>query len=152
MRLGLSQNALAKACGVSGVTQGHYELGRRAPDAIYLASLAGLGGDVAFVVTGVTSRPLDPDEAAFLTRFRAATAPVRAGVIALLSTVDVAASRDAASSPAIPKATAGRTVHFHGDANATNVVNGDQHIAGDQVVGGAGLPRPRPQAKPRKSR
>lgn len=51
-RLGLNQQQLADKLGISKTTQFNYEKGTRTPDALYLAQLAQLGGDVLFVVTG----------------------------------------------------------------------------------------------------
>ncbi len=51
-RLGLSQAALAQNTGVSKLTQLKYESAQSHPNAPYLASIAKLGGDVLFVITG----------------------------------------------------------------------------------------------------
>ncbi|WP_036662663.1 helix-turn-helix transcriptional regulator [Pandoraea sp. SD6-2] len=51
-RLGMSQQALADACGVGLRSQQNYEKGERSPDAQYLASLADTGADVLYVLTG----------------------------------------------------------------------------------------------------
>lgn len=57
-RLGRSQSEVAEvvaAAGVPGATrqsQSLYEKGKRMPDAAYLAVVAGIGVDVAFVLTG----------------------------------------------------------------------------------------------------
>lgn len=52
-RLKLSQSAMAECGGIVKVTQLNYEMGRRAPDAAYLALVAGAGVDVLYVVTGM---------------------------------------------------------------------------------------------------
>ena len=73
--LGLSQQALADACGISARSQRNYESGERLPDAAYLAAIAALGADVLFVLTGQRSRPasasaeLRPDQAALLDNY-----------------------------------------------------------------------------------
>jgi transcriptional regulator with XRE-family HTH domain len=73
--LGLSQQALADACGISARSQRNYESGERSPDAAYLAAIAALGADVLFVLTGQRSQPvpatatLRPDQAALLDNY-----------------------------------------------------------------------------------
>jgi transcriptional regulator with XRE-family HTH domain len=51
-RLGLSQEALATACGVTRRTQVNYERDVHPPAVVYLDKLAGLGVDTEFVMTG----------------------------------------------------------------------------------------------------
>lgn len=55
-RLKMTQEDFATACGVARRAQTAYEAGTRYPDARYLALAASLGVDIAFVVTGTTSR------------------------------------------------------------------------------------------------
>lgn len=50
--LGLSQAAMAEKCGIAARSQRNYESGERSPDADYLAALAGIGGDVIYILTG----------------------------------------------------------------------------------------------------
>jgi transcriptional regulator with XRE-family HTH domain len=57
-RLRLDQEPFAAAGGVKLVAQSNYETGKRAPDAEYLAGIAGLGVDVQYVLTGI--RTADP--------------------------------------------------------------------------------------------
>jgi transcriptional regulator with XRE-family HTH domain len=57
LRLGLTQEQLAKAGGVARSAQANYEKGERSPDAQYLAAVASAGVDVAFVVTGLRAVP-----------------------------------------------------------------------------------------------
>jgi transcriptional regulator with XRE-family HTH domain len=151
-RLRISQAALIARLGIAKSTQINYESDKRAPDALYLAALADAGMDVAYIVTGMRAGAVSAEERDVLARLRAAPRALRAGVVALLGTIEVPASESTTSSPASPTTTGHRTVHFHGDATATSVVNGDQHIAGDQVVGSAPPARPRAPSKPRKSR
>lgn len=56
-RLKLSQSALAECGGIVKVTQLNYEMGRRAPDAAYLARVALVGVDVLYVVMGMRTPP-----------------------------------------------------------------------------------------------
>ncbi|MGU9857074.1 helix-turn-helix domain-containing protein [Pseudomonas sp. LF245] len=51
-RLGLTQASLGAAGGVEVNAQGRYEAGVRVPRADYLASIAKVGVDVLYVVTG----------------------------------------------------------------------------------------------------
>lgn len=51
-RLGMTQTEFGALAGVTKATQINYETGRRAPDAGYLAAVAGVGLDVQFVVVG----------------------------------------------------------------------------------------------------
>lgn len=51
-RLGLSQDALAAACGVTRRTQVNYERDVHPPSVVYLDKLAALGVDTEFVMTG----------------------------------------------------------------------------------------------------
>lgn len=77
--LGLSQQALADACGISARSQRNYESGERSPDAAYLAAIAALGADVLFVLTGQRASgmsqsmsmgpQLRPDQAALLDNY-----------------------------------------------------------------------------------
>lgn len=75
-RLGLSQVALADACGVTMRSLRNYEKNDRQPDASFLASLASTGADVLYILTGQRSAaappapPLKPEEAALLDNYR----------------------------------------------------------------------------------
>lgn len=51
-RLGLSQEEFGRAGGVNRNSQANYEKGSRNPDAAYLASIAEVGVDVLYVLTG----------------------------------------------------------------------------------------------------
>jgi transcriptional regulator with XRE-family HTH domain len=63
LRLGLSQARLGSAGGVEVNAQGRYEKGIRIPRADYLASVANLGVDILFVVTGHRSQNGNVDSA-----------------------------------------------------------------------------------------
>lgn len=58
-RLGLSQVDFAKKAGCSRRSQSNYELNERAPDTDYLTEIGKIGVDVAYVVTGVRSKPVE---------------------------------------------------------------------------------------------
>ncbi len=59
-RLGYTQVQLAKLAGVSKTTQNYYDTGKRSPTADYLETVAGLGIDVLYVITG-TRTPMPAD-------------------------------------------------------------------------------------------
>ncbi|WP_334046567.1 helix-turn-helix transcriptional regulator [Burkholderia cepacia] len=85
-RLEMNQTQFAAIAGVGKTTQINYESGNRLPDAGYLASLAKIGLDVQYVVTGVRSSvALTPDERELVERFRAAPLPVKSAAIGALS-------------------------------------------------------------------
>lgn len=84
-RLGYNQTDFAALGGVQKNAQSNYEGDARRPDADYLAAIAKLGADVAFIVTGVASPTgVDPEEQAVLAGYRALDARGRAGVLALI--------------------------------------------------------------------
>ncbi|WP_157958285.1 LexA family transcriptional regulator [Salinicola sp. CR57] len=56
-RLNLSQTELGEAAGITKNTQRLYESDQRSPKADYLSTLANLGVDVQFVLTGLRSHP-----------------------------------------------------------------------------------------------
>ena len=58
-RLCLSQSLFAGKVGVSRMTQGNYETGKRSPDALYLWAAHESGVDVGYVVTGTRAAPPD---------------------------------------------------------------------------------------------
>lgn len=72
-RLRLSQPAVADAAGITKKTQIEYEKNRTPPDANYLASVAALGFDVSYIVTGMQmeNSARTPIELAFLRNCRA---------------------------------------------------------------------------------
>ena len=57
VRLGYKQEEFGILGGVNRNTQGSYERGDRNPDTIYLASIARIGVDVAYVITGSRALP-----------------------------------------------------------------------------------------------
>lgn len=72
-RLGMSQEEMGIAGGITRNTQSNYEKGVRSPDADYLAAVAAIGVDVQYVITGQRSglaASLASDEAALLDNYR----------------------------------------------------------------------------------
>lgn len=51
-RLGLTQQQFAELVGISRMTQGNYESGKRNPDARYLSHVSSAGVDVLYLATG----------------------------------------------------------------------------------------------------
>ncbi|WP_244128947.1 helix-turn-helix domain-containing protein [Burkholderia gladioli] len=117
-RLEMNQTQFAAVAGVGKTTQINYESGNRVPDAEYLASLAKVGLDVQYVVTGVRSSvALSPDERDLVAMYRsAALAGKMAAVGALQGAAD--AARHGANGPS-----AGRDM-----INSGNVVEGSMQV------------------------
>ena len=90
-RLGYTQADFGALGGVERNAQGHYEAGRRVPDASYLAAIAAHGADVVYILTGTPGGPVDAQERELVRRFRAASAEIKAAVLAVLGQVHVAA-------------------------------------------------------------
>jgi transcriptional regulator with XRE-family HTH domain len=82
-RLEMTQQAMADACGVSKRQQLYYEADQW-PGGAYLASAAGLGVDVAFVLTGRRGVAGSPEEALLLAAYRNASPEVQRVVMAAL--------------------------------------------------------------------
>lgn len=83
-RLGLSQTEMATIAGGSLRAQQTYEAGKRTPTAEYLASLAGYGVNVTYILTGMreaSSEPADSLEAALLCAFRALGQTTRSAIV-----------------------------------------------------------------------
>jgi transcriptional regulator with XRE-family HTH domain len=59
-RLGLTQDEVVKATGISKRSYCAYEAGDTTPNAKFLASLIGIGMDVSYLLTGQRSQPLAP--------------------------------------------------------------------------------------------
>lgn len=115
-RLGLNQTEFAALAGVTKKTQGLYEAGDRAPDALYLAAIAEAGVDTTYVLTGdylsvaqakiaasncsagrdiagqsnvATSQHLPPDEQLLLDAYRGLSPAKKKQLLAALLTGDV---------------------------------------------------------------
>jgi transcriptional regulator with XRE-family HTH domain len=84
-RLGLSQEQAAKALSVSTRTIYTYENAKAAPPISVLLTLAQLGADIMYIITGEHESGRLPDtEQQLITSFRSAPAPVQAGIMAML--------------------------------------------------------------------
>ncbi|WP_366520628.1 helix-turn-helix transcriptional regulator [Accumulibacter sp.] len=70
-RLGLTQEEMAEACGVTSRSQINYEKHDRPPNVLYLAEAAAAGVDVLYVITGSRGGVvLTREEAALVDNFR----------------------------------------------------------------------------------
>lgn len=85
-RLGLTQQQMGEAGGVSVISQRHYEAGRRVPDAEYLCRVAALEVDLLFVLRGTRAigQRLESDEAELLRLWRAASPALREAAMRVL--------------------------------------------------------------------
>lgn len=83
-RLGYTQADFGALGGVERNAQGHYEAGRRVPDASYLAAIAAHGADIVYILTGTPGGPVDALERELVRRFRGASNEIRAAVLAVL--------------------------------------------------------------------
>lgn len=90
-RLGLTQEEMAEACGVTSRSQINYEKHDRAPNTLYLAEAAALGVDVLYVITGARGGVvLTPEETALVDNFRHSPPEARK---AIKTTSDLLAQR-----------------------------------------------------------
>lgn len=70
-RLGLTQEEMADACGVTGRSQINYEKHDRPLNSLYLAEAAAVGINVLYVITGSRGGVvLTPEETALVDNFR----------------------------------------------------------------------------------
>lgn len=94
-RLHLSQTALAEAAGTTKKTQIDHEKDNTPPKASYLASVATLGIDVAYVITGIRleSAATTPMEMALLDNYRHSPVEVQIGISKLLAETGKALAR-----------------------------------------------------------
>ncbi|WP_369969874.1 helix-turn-helix domain-containing protein [Stenotrophomonas rhizophila] len=116
-RLGLTQEAMGVACGVSKRTQIFYETDSVGASAAYLAAAHALGADVTFVLTGERER-LSAEDSELLELWRAAKPPARAAAIATL-TKDEAHSSSVAAAPRTQFTDATIGQQFSGDVDLT---------------------------------
>lgn len=121
-RLGLTQEAMGVACGVSKRTQIFYETDSVGASAAYLAAAHDLGADVTYLLTGKRER-LSLEDSELLATWRAAKPAARAAAIATLSG-DAAHSSAAAAAP--------RT-EFN-DATIGQQISGDVDLSGQKLV------------------
>ncbi|MBX9347154.1 helix-turn-helix domain-containing protein [Chromobacterium vaccinii] len=123
-RLGFNQTAYGAIGGVQKQAQLKYEKGERFPDAAYLESVAKVGTDIQFVITGTRSaQALSNDEQELLSLFRAASLEVKATIVAGLKGGNQPTSGS--------KISVGGS--FHGqvvEGDVTNTVTGGMHIGG----------------------
>ena len=88
-RIGLSQEAFGELGGVKKLAQLKYEKGERAPDTIYLTSLAGVGVDIVYVLTGLRTpkpdgvTPQNEEEKRLLENYRAMDEAARLNIQAV---------------------------------------------------------------------
>ncbi|MDG9762636.1 helix-turn-helix domain-containing protein [Stenotrophomonas sp. LC732] len=94
-RLGLTQEAMGVACGVTKRTQIFYEMDSVGASAAYLTAAYELGVDVVYLLTGTRERLAEAD-AALLDAWRSASASARAAVMAALRGVAPASTASAA--------------------------------------------------------
>ncbi|EDU0501367.1 helix-turn-helix transcriptional regulator [Salmonella enterica] len=87
-RLGFSQTAMSKVCGVAFRTYCDYEAGKSEPKASTLASLAEFGVDILFVLSGGKTPKIDgisEDEQEVVKMYREAPLTVKAAVLGALT-------------------------------------------------------------------
>lgn len=97
-RLGHNQTEFAALAGIELATQSRYETAKQRPKLDYLFSIASVGADTQFILTGKRSGgdTLSTIEAALLDNFRQASASTKTAVAHILSVI--AASDDQQSS------------------------------------------------------
>lgn len=121
-RLGLTQEAMGIACGVSKRTQIFYETDSVGASAGYLAAAHELGADVTYLLTGKRER-LSPEDSELLATWRAARPAARAAAIATLT----GSATRSSTAMAAPK------TQFN-DANIGQQISGDVDLRGQKVV------------------
>lgn len=89
-RLGLSQEAMAIACGTGKRQQIKYEQDAQSPGAQYLAALCLAGVDVAYVLSARHAGETSPDESVLLAAYRNASPELRRASLAVLGVAAVA--------------------------------------------------------------
>ena len=89
-RLGMNQEDFAAVAGLKRRAQTLYEQNERAPDALYLRALAGIGVDVHYILTGErVQSALTPDERVLLDGYRSMDVRGKAGVLGLIDGMQV---------------------------------------------------------------
>jgi transcriptional regulator with XRE-family HTH domain len=125
-RLGLSQVVFADACGVNRSTLASWEKGEQSPTAGVLSTMAGLGVDVLYVVTGerapLSSGALSQEERQLVASYKQGDALARQAL------ESVAAMAARSSSPS----SGGNAVTIGGDVGQQ--VNGDQTITAPMSI------------------
>ncbi len=86
LRLGYNQDAFASIAKTTKRSQYEYEKGAISPNTSYLASIAGAGADVHYIITGVRSAlALAPEEELLLERYRGCPHVLRSAALRVLS-------------------------------------------------------------------
>ncbi|MEG1050435.1 MAG: helix-turn-helix domain-containing protein [Janthinobacterium sp.] len=127
-RLGMNQEDFAAVGGLKRRAQTLYEQDERAPDALYLRALAGIGVDVHYILTGERLQSaVTSDERELLDGYRSMDVRGKAGVLGMIGGM---------RSPTPPASQAGNTPHVetHGKIGQNFVGN----IIGPQTFNVAG--------------
>lgn len=130
-RLGMNQEDFAAVGGLKRRAQTLYEQNERAPDALYLRALAGIGVDVHYVLTGERLQSaVTSDERELLDGYRSMDVRGKAGVLGMIGGM---------RSPTSPASQAGNAPHVetHGKIGQNFVGN----IIGPQTFNVAGSGR-----------
>ncbi|MDN2671419.1 helix-turn-helix domain-containing protein [Janthinobacterium sp. SUN026] len=130
-RLGMNQEDFAAVGGLKRRAQTLYEQDERAPDALYLRALAGIGVDVHYILTGERLQSaVTSDERELLDGYRSMDVRGRAGVLGMIGGM---------RSPTPPASQAGNAPHVetHGKIGQNFVGN----IIGPQTFNVAGSGR-----------
>ncbi len=127
-RLGMNQEDFAAVGGLKRRAQTLYEQDERAPDALYLRALAGIGVDVHYILTGERLQSaVTSDERELLDGYRSMDVRGKAGVLGMIGGM---------RSPTPPVSQAGNAPHVeaHGKIGQNFVGN----IIGPQTFNVAG--------------
>lgn len=130
-RLGMNQEDFAAVGGLKRRAQTLYEQDERAPDALYLRALAGIGVDVHYILTGERLQSaVTSDERELLDGYRSMDVRGKAGVLGMIGGM---------RSPTPPASPAGNAPHVetHGKIGQNFVGN----IIGPQTFNVAGSGR-----------
>ena len=130
-RLGMNQEDFAAVAGLKRRAQTLYEQNERAPDALYLRALAGIGVDVHYILTGERLQSaVTSDEKELLDGYRSMDVRGKAGVLGMIGGM---------RSPTPPASQAGNAPHVetHGKIGQNFVGN----IIGPQTFNVAGSGR-----------
>ncbi|MCX7293592.1 MULTISPECIES: helix-turn-helix domain-containing protein [unclassified Janthinobacterium] len=130
-RLGMNQEDFAAVGGLKRRAQTLYEQDERAPDALYLRALAGIGVDVHYILTGERLQSaVTSDERELLDGYRSMDVRGKAGVLGMIGGM---------RSPTPPASQAGNAPHVetHGKIGQNFVGN----IIGPQTFNVAGSGR-----------
>ena len=130
-RLGMNQEDFAAVAGLKRRAQTLYEQNERAPDALYLRALAGIGVDVHYIITGERLQSaVTSDEKELLDGYRSMDVRGKAGVLGMIGGM---------RSPTPPVSQVGTTPHVetHGKIGQNFVGN----IIGPQTFNVAGSGR-----------